>query len=217
MPKSVGEEIIKSKRATTKRLSSTTEKNAPVKRVRKSAVKKAVPKKSADGPNETTEDDIRLEAVEVSNNSRKAPTTFSAQKTAQKRFRINVIVVGIILLFGVGSSAVVGFTDEGQINVNEVIEARNERVRNNQTDGRDVVANTVNVPVQNTNNSNQVDGGLVGLGDSTITVPTDISSTASTTPASEVASTSEAVASSTEAEVSDTDPEQNLESEVTTE
>jgi hypothetical protein len=58
------------------------------------------------------------------------------------------------LIIGVGASAGVGFTDKGGINVNEVIENRNERIRRGEI--QDVI-----VPVQNTNPA--PDGGLIQL------------------------------------------------------
>lgn len=213
MPKSVGEEDIKPKRTATKRVSSTAEKKPVVKRPRKVAAKKTTPKKVAPSVDESLDEELLAESPRESTKTRKAPTPFSAQKSAQKRFNINVAVVVIILLFGVGSSAVVGFSDDGQIDVNQVIEARNERVRNNQTDGRDIVANSVTVPVQNTNNSNQVDGGLVGLGDRNVPAPEEATSTATSTLDSAVASSSDAVATSTPAEVTETQPATEPEAE----
>jgi len=192
MPKSVGEEDVKPKRVTRKRVAKTAVKKTAAKKPRKTAVKKTPPK----AVEEISE--VADEATDTVTKNRKAPTVFSDQKKARRKFQINAVVVGIILLFGIGGSAVIGFTDEGQIDVNQVIEARNERVKNNLTDGRDVVANTVTVPVQNTNNGNQVDGGLVGLGDRNPPTPAAATSTATSSTESVNASSSEAVASSSQ-------------------
>ena len=196
MPTSTGEENIKPKRATKKRVPSKTAKKTVAKKPRKTAVKKTAPAKAESSGGEEVK-----ETYPEQSTTRKAPTTFSAQKSAKRKLQINAVVVGVILLFGIGGSAVVGFTDSGPIDVNRVIEERNERVRNNATDGRDVVANSVTVPVQNTNNRNQVDGGLVGLGNvsqSTNNEPAaEVASSTATTSDATMASSSQEVASST--------------------
>jgi len=125
---------------------------------------------------------------------RKAPTVFATQKQQKKQKHIHIFIVAAIILVGVGASAAVGFTDDGQINVNQVIDDRNERVRTNSLDDRDVASDVVNVPVQNTNNNNQVDGGLVGLG--SLNIPSPATTTASTT--DDTATATESVATSTD-------------------
>ena len=195
MPSTSDEEELKPKRAPRKRATSTAAKKAAPKKPRKVAAKKAAPRKKVAPVVEEPENTEDEQATAVPEVTRKAPTTFSTAKP-KRRFPRHSVIVGVILLIGVGASAAVGFSDVGQINVNEVIEARNQRVLNNSTDERDDVVNSVSVPVQNTNNQNQVDGGLVGIGDTTPPPAPAATTTASTTDTT--ASSTEPVATSTQ-------------------
>ena len=150
---------------------------APINRApRKSAAKKLVEDPSSTRPS-----------------ARKAPTPIAAQKEKTKRGRKNATVVALLLLLGVGSSAAIGFTDKGQIDVAQTIAKRNEEAK---AAGQPEII----IPVQTTLEPN---GGLLGVGDdpnaqpqasSTQPTATSTEATASSTEestSSEVASTSE--------------------------
>lgn len=123
--------------------------------------------------------------------TRKAPTSIAASRAASKAKRNQFIVFFTILIVGIGVSAAVGYTDKGVIDVNEAIEARNERIRAGQGgQGADGTQSVV-VPVQNTNR--QADGGLRGLGVGS--APRQPSPTPVT--ASSTATSSEAISTST--------------------
>jgi hypothetical protein len=112
---------------------------------------------------------------------RKAPTPIAADKARVKRSRRHITVVLTLLLLGIGSSAAVGFTDKGQINVEAVITKRNDEAR---AAGNESMV----IPVQNT--PQVPDGGQIGLGDA------PSAPTASSTPPA--ATSTPATASSTE-------------------
>jgi len=184
------EEVKKPKRAPRKRVAKKTTSTAaakPRKRAVKKVAKKAPVKRAVatDTVEKTAEEPV---VPEVSN--RKAPTSFASEKQRQKQRQKHMIIIGLILVVGIGASAAVGFTDQGQINVTQVIEERNQRVVSGNTDTRDRDSDTVAVPVQNTNKA--ANGGLVGLGTGGAK-PTPPVETASTT-----ASTTDATASSTD-------------------
>lgn len=130
--------------------------------------------------------------------SRKAPTGISDEKALERRRQTRLIIIGVLVAIGVGASAAVGFTDEGEIDVLKTIEARNERIRNNQATEQDVLTTTIEVPVQNTN-ERKVDGGLKGRGTGGA-APEPPEEVASTT-----ASSTDVTASSTDATASSTD------------
>jgi len=188
------EEVVKPKRAPRKRVAKTAAaKTAP--KPRKTVAKKTTPRLA---PKAAKEDDKAAAVAAAQSTTRKAPTEFAAEKNIQKQRQKQFIVIGIILFVGVGASAAVGYKDKGQINVTQVIEDRNQRVRTGNTDGRDAQASQVEVPVQNT--SKAANGGLVGLGTGG-TKPKPPVDTATST-----ASSTEATASSTEAVASSTNP-----------
>lgn len=144
---------------------------------------------------------------------RKAPTSFAGAKAAAINKKKHIVVATILIALGVGSSAMVGFTDEGQIDVQKTIEERNERIRNNQADERDLSGSLVEVPVQNTN-AQRADGGLIGRGvGSGTTAPAPPVATSTATSSAESATSTEAVATSTEAAI-ESDEEQVTEEEV---
>lgn len=130
---------------------------------------------------------------------RKAPTGISNEKALERRKQTRLIIVGVLVAIGVGSSAAVGLTDEGEIDVLRTIEARNERIRNNQATEQDVLTTTFEVPVQNTN-ERKVDGGLKGRGTGGVAPVLPPAETASTT-----ASSTDMTASSTEQTASSND------------
>jgi hypothetical protein len=134
---------------------------APVERISKVRATKIVAEKKS----EVIEESINKEKlVKSAPAERKAPTPISAEGIARKKAnRRRVVVAGLVLL-GIGSSAAVGFTDSGQIDVLKTIEERNQRIRTNTTDERDAFSSNVEVPVQTTNTSNKPDGGLKGRG-----------------------------------------------------
>ncbi|MCA9355348.1 hypothetical protein KC865_02245 [Candidatus Kaiserbacteria bacterium] len=126
--------------------------------------------------------------------ARKAPTPLSKDKLRRRQSRKHFLITNVIIMVGLGFSALVGYTDEGQIDVEKTIEARNERIRTNTADERDIKHSTVAVPVQNTNQ--KADGGLVGLGLQDIPKPTPEPAvpTSTATSTDETASSSESVA-----------------------
>jgi hypothetical protein len=160
-------------------------KRAPRKRVAKVVSEEAetpapAPRKRA--PRKSSEDAVkrtprkRVAKEEDTPTPRKAPTPLASEKSNSKKSKKQRYVVGILMFLGIASSAAVGFTDKGSINVEATITARNEQSRAAGREGEIV-------PVQNTDV--QPDGGLIGLMGSD-----------STPPAAPVASSTEAVASS---------------------
>jgi hypothetical protein len=149
---------------------------------------------------------VPLPEEKVQEESRKAPTPFSGKKAAQSKLRKRNIIIGVVMIIGIGSSAAVGLTDSGQINVNETIEARNERVRNNTANNDDVASGVVEVPVQNTNSA-LPNGGLVGTGDAQprvpVTPPVEELATSTATSSDVVASSTEDLSESEEDEAED--------------
>lgn len=183
------------KRAASVSVSKTETLRSPRRRVSKKASLSA----STARPKATVENRKR----ESTDTERKAPTILAEIQAEQKRRKKQIIVVSVMMLLGVGASAGFGYTDKGQIDVQKTIEDRNERIRNNKTDERDVLNSHVEVPVQNSNNTGKADGGMVGRGTGGKTPQPAVESLATTT-----ATSSEQVASSTESvEVSDTTTE----------
>lgn len=192
------EEVVKPKR------------RAPRKRVAKTAATKAtarprsaVAKKTSTRRAPATVKTQRVSSAPATNAEatqsapRKAPTVFAAEKNKQKQRRTQLAVVGLILFVGVGSSAAIGYTDRGQIDVAQVVEERNQRARDGGTDEAGNPVNRVEVPVQNT--SKAANGGLVGLGTGSKPKPKPVADTATSTASSteQTASSTTAVASST--------------------
>ena len=207
---SSSEEILTPKRAPRKR--------APAKRVgidgeikprapRKTATtpRKRVARKKVEETEETVTERITERVTEpvVSEKVRKAPTSFASEQQATKRFRKQMMVVAVVLITGIGTSAAVGFTDKGQIDVQKTIEDRNERIRNNTATEQDTIASKVEVPVQDTTaaaKENKADGGLIGRGTGgSVPKPRAELATPNASTTESMASSTEAVASSTEA------------------
>jgi hypothetical protein len=136
---------------------------------------------------------------------RKSPTPLASSRASVKQRKKQLLTVGVVLLVGIGASVTVGLTDSGQIDIQETIKARNERLRNNVPTENDVLTSTVAVPVQN-KNAGKVDGGLVGLGN--IAPPTPKPSVPATTTATSTegtATSTAAVSTSTKAVTTETD------------
>jgi hypothetical protein len=160
MPSSSAAEEKPKKRAVRKRTPRrTASKDTPQKAAVKKAVRRRAPRKRvvAPAPEITKPDPTVAETT-----ARKAPTPIAARKASSRARKKQFIVASIIFLTGVGASAAVGFTDQGTIDVNEMIEARNERLRSGQMSESDT--QRVIVPVQNTSIEQLPNGGLVGLG-----------------------------------------------------
>lgn len=90
-------------------------KRAPRKRVETIAEVEEKPKRA------------RKKDIEIETPTRKAPTPIASEKLAKKSSRKHLIVVAFLLLLGIGSSAAVGLTDKGQINVVYMIDERNKK------------------------------------------------------------------------------------------
>lgn len=200
MPRSVDTDE-KPKRATRKRAtSSRARRTAPAAAVsEKTTARKRAPRKRAAQAAPPAEE--KKVPKKVVTEGRKAPTSISATKAQRKAKRNQIIIVGVVMLIGVGASAAVGFTDDGRIDVNEAIEARNDRIRSGQAED----SQSVVVPVQNTNANQLPDGGLVGLGVGATPPPPP--EPVATSSASSTASSTDEVASSTDSENIDEDEE----------
>ena len=154
---------------------------------RKTPAKKATSRKTTTRktPTKKVVEDEVLAEVEVPevvvekemSSTRKAPTKFAEAQATQRSKRNQYIVIGLLIVVGIGSSAAVGLSDSeaGQINVTQTIQERNERMANLV----DVNGPTVVVPIP----SQQADGGLIGLRRADPTpAPAAATSTATTTP-----------------------------------
>ncbi len=204
------ENITPKKRVYRKRTVTTEADSAPKPRTRvprkttTEAPKKRAPRRVVEKKSDKETAYSKAEEVET---NRKAPTVFaSEQKASQKRKR-RLITVAIMLFVGVGASAAVGLTDRGQINVQQTIEERNERIRSNTATVQDTVASNVELPVQNTpvEGGGRADGGLIGrgTGGSVPAVRAELDNGSSTV---ENASSTNIVASTTENKVSENAP-----------
>jgi hypothetical protein len=189
---SSSEERDISSRRTTRRRTSVSREDQEIREPRVSRRMTRTSRREVPAPKPEIDPNVILE-------SRKAPTPLAADKEVKIEKRKKLVVTLMIMMIGVGISAAIGFTDSGQIDVKQTIEARNERIRNNQADERDTITSTVEVPVQDTDSVGKVDGGLIGRGTGGRT-PEPALDLASTTASSTdgVASSTEAVASSTE-------------------
>lgn len=159
MPRSLDDSATPRRRATRQRATrKSVAAEAPRRRSpRKVAGASPVKKRTVTAP----EPEVRA-PERVTDEKRKAPTPLAASKvSAARRKKVLMVAIGVLVV-GVGASAAVGLTDSGQIDVQQTIEARNERVRSNTATEDDLIGGTVNVPVQST--SQKPDGGLRGLG-----------------------------------------------------
>ncbi len=117
---------------------------------------------------------------------RKAPTTLKEHAPSSTPSRTPMIVVGVLILVGIGSSAAVGLTDKGQIDVVTMIEERNRKAEER---GEKVVSSSVKDQLP--------DGGLIPADETptpqaSSTPPVTEASASSTTP--DTASQAEEVA-----------------------
>ncbi len=120
--------------------------------------------------------------------ARRAPSTIAETKYDKKPHRKHTIVIGTLIAVGIISSAIVGFTDKGQIDVVTIIDERNKKAAER---GEQLVsAEEELLP----------DGGLIPADpattpDSNTTTPVEaVSSTASSTPQGNVPLTNEEAA-----------------------
>lgn len=139
-------------------ITATEEKEKPKRAPRKKVVKEVVPEDVAPVPvKRTRKKSVPQEEVVVEQAStRKAPTPIAEKKASSKNNRRQIFIVALLLVLGVGSSAAVGFSDKGSINVEETITYRNDQAKA----AGDPIESMI--PVQNT--TQEVDGGLIGLG-----------------------------------------------------
>lgn len=83
--------------------------------------------------------------------TRKAPTKFFSNRGKIKQKRKQQVIVAVLIFLGVGASALVGFSDTGRIDINSAIQARNERVQNNEGDDRETEGGILSLPVHDSN------------------------------------------------------------------
>lgn len=133
-------------------------------------------------------------------NQRKAPTGIGPSRASKKLKRNQLLIAVGVIVLGVGASAAVGFTDAGQIDVQKTIEARNERIRNNQANEGDTITSKIAVPVQDTK-AQKADGGLRGLGTGGIKPAPPAPAATSTATSSDATASSTGNASSTPTEL----------------
>jgi hypothetical protein len=100
-----------------------------------------------------------------------------------------VVVTTLIILSGFVSSAAVGYLDQGAIDVNQTIAARNERIERGELQ-EDIIS------VQNT--SREPDGGLIGLGIGGPETPPPAPATTASTSDDTASSSDEATDTATE-------------------
>jgi hypothetical protein len=124
---------------------------------------------------------------------RRAPTVLNKEEQKKSTYKKNLIIVGVLIVIGVGSSAIVGLTDKGQIDVVTIIEERNKKAVER---GEKLVSSS--------DKDQLPDGGLIPADPSPVastTPPITASTTASTTPQGNIPRTDqeiEAAATSTQ-------------------
>ena len=189
---SSSEEDLTPKRAPRRRVSS----NAP--RAPRKIAEKTAPRKRVISRIVTDRDGLQKSEERISPISdRKAPTPLAEGQAVQQRRKKQTIVIVLTVVLGIGISALVGYTDNGQIDVQKTIEDRNERIRTNNPNEHDVMTSTLEVPVQNTNNAGKADGGFIGQG-APASTPQPVVASSTATSSDQTASSTETVASSTE-------------------
>lgn len=124
---------------------------------------------------------------------RKAPTPIAEIKREKRFARKHAIVIGVLMVIGVGSSAAIGLTDKGQIDIVNIIEERNKKAA--ERGEKLIVAEEELLP----------DGGLIPADPSTATpqatsTPNIASSTASSTPQGNIPRTAEEIAAEAQTE-----------------
>ncbi len=121
--------------------------------------------------------------------------TSTSSRPRRSRFFHLVVVVGALII-GIGTSAVIGLSDRGKIDVAARIQAQSQLVAN-QNGGENVASQTI--PVQNTP-VNVPNGGLVPAGAATPAPPPVTPESATTT----TTSSEDAAGSSTETVIEET-------------
>jgi len=157
------------------------------KAAKSSPVKRSISSQEVADEFQLDEEELETNTVSTNTKTRKAPTTFAAQAAKRKNTQTQFIVVGVLLAIGIGSSAIVGLTDDGQIDVTQTINDRNARMANMvDVDGPTVVA-----PRENVNNA--PDGGFIGVQTTPMSVPktaAELNASTTATSTMDVASTS---------------------------
>ncbi len=118
---------------------------------------------------------------------RKAPTPIAQTKRERRFVRKHIIVVGVLMILGLGSSAAIGLTDKGQIDIVTIIDERNKKAA--ERGEKLIAAEEELLP----------DGGLIPADPSTATpqatsTPNSATSTASSTPQGNVPRTAQEAA-----------------------
>lgn len=152
----------------------------------KRAPRKRAPKPVAESSIEKPKRTRTTKKEEVVEQPRRAPTALKEVSQKRSNSKKHLIVVGVLLVIGIGSSAIVGLTDKGQIDVVTMIEERNRKAEER---GEKVVSTSIKDQLP--------DGGLVPADQSTSassTPPVTASTTASTTPQGNIPRTAEEVA-----------------------
>jgi hypothetical protein len=125
--------------------------------------------------------------------ARRAPTPIASEKREKRFVRKHTIVVAVLVFLGIGSSAIVGLTDKGQIDVVTIIDERNKKAAER---GETLVsAEEELLP----------DGGLIPADPAQVQntpPPPAASSTASTTPVGNIPLTNEEAAAQMQAATS---------------
>lgn len=195
-----GEEKVIRRRRTPVRSAVVDTEQEVVSRPRKTAVRKApvkrAPRKVA--PRKMVEDDEERIEDNHEGTNRKAPTSIRKEQFDRQQRKRQMITIGVIMFVGIGASAAVGFTDKGVININQTIEERNERIRTNTTDERDVNTSLVEVPVQSAADGGKSAGGFVGMGAAAEAPAPKEEPVASASTTDQTASSTETIATSTE-------------------
>jgi len=98
--------------------------------------------------------------------TRKSPTPLSDEATFARQLKRQRIILASIIFVGVTASAGVGFTDEGAVDIEARIEARNERIRNNTPTEQDLMGGVEPITTATANSARPVeaDGGMTGRG-----------------------------------------------------
>jgi hypothetical protein len=172
---------------------------------RKRAPRKKVEKDiSQSVPLESTVTTPAEELIQPLVTERKAPTNIGLDYIQKQTRKKQTLIIATILFLGLVSSAGVGLTDEGQINIQQTIEERNEKILTDSGEAPTEGMNQVAVPVQNT--TGHTGATLKGKGSSGNKVPAESETTSTTTePSTETADQSvgntEIVATTTENDI----------------
>lgn len=147
---------------------------------------------------------------------RKSPTSFAtpAQKNPQKNYA--AYVPAAVLLVSAVAAVLIGVSDAGQIDIQELVANQNTQTQASNDDSSGE-SSTMTIPVQN-NPSTVPGGGLLPSADQSVPTPTllEASDTASTTASSTdtTASTTEPVAAEGDDTTNEAVPDSTLETNV---